>query len=302
MAIINYNVDYYTSGCNAFGVFDSANITTDIITTNASTFSKVLAARDGLGNDYTYEVVIPIDGSIFSSNMALPNNTPMDISFERAPSKLSLLKTEEFSISSTFDTVLSLEDAYLIVPYTIYPETNGMDQINRDAQITFDDYVISRFNVPVDSPNVRMPNLLSGGLPSKLFFRLMSLNSYTGNYDSSTTLFQRHKLKKVTVYVDGNVLTGFPISMSENMIAIPYTRFLENTNRYTNPFAGRMITQGEFKAYHFIHSITFDQSLSGAVTFEFEFEETPAEPLVLITCSVHGRTLELDQFRNFRLL
>ena len=146
-----------------------------------------------------------------------------------------------------------------------------------------------------------MPNLLSGGLPSKLFFGLMSLSNYTGNHEASTTMFQRHKLKKVTLYVDGNVITGFPITMSESMIAIPYTRFLENTNRYTNAFAGRMITQEEFNAYHFIHSVTFDQELTGALTFEFEFEETPAEPLVLITCSVHDRTLQIDKFRNFNL-
>ena len=295
--ITNYNVDYVTTGCNTFGIFDSSNISTDMVVANATAFERVLKNRNGLGDDYSYEIVLAIDESIFSSNMTLPSNTPLDISFERAVSKLSVLKTEDFDVEPQFDTVLALEDVYLIVPYTIYPETSI--DLSHDVQIKYDDYEISRFNVPLGSASMRMSNIITGPLPSKLFFGLMPLASYTGSYASSSTMFQRNGLKKVTLYLDGNVTTGYPITMTDSQVAIPYTRFLENTNRYINSFAGRMLTQSEYLNYNCIHSVTFDPGTSGALTFDFEFEAVPPEQLVLIICSVHDRTLQLDKYRNF---
>ena len=300
MGITNYNIDYSTTGCNAFGIFDAAHASSSALIKQAKAFKHMIENRNGLTDDYIYEIVLPIDGNIFSSNSSLPNNTPIDISFERAASKLSLLKIDTFDISNDFDKVLTLEDAYLIVPYTVYPETPDMEAFG-NFRLQYDDYVISRFNIPLGSPNVRLPNLLTGNLPSKLFFGLMSLTSYGGNYEASSTLFQRHEVKKVTIYLDGNVITGFPISMTSSYVAIPYTRFLNNTNRYTNTYAGRMITQAEFNFYSFIHSASFDPSLAGSLTFEFEFEQAPTDQLVLIICSVHDRTLELDKFRNFTI-
>ena len=41
--------------------------------------------------------------------------------------------------------------------------------IQRPLKLTFDDYVIKRFNVPSGSNNVMMNNLISGNLPTKLF-------------------------------------------------------------------------------------------------------------------------------------
>ena len=298
MGVSNYNVDYVTTGCNAFGIFDASNLATDFITSNASGFAKIISSRKGIADDFVYEIVLPIDGNIFTSNGTLPNNTPLDISFERSPSKVSLLKTEDFEISDAFEKVLPLEDAYLIVPYTIYPDSPIMG----DEQIKYDDYVINRFNIPQGSANIRMANVLSGKLPSKLFIGIMSQDAYGGNFEVSSTLFQQHEVKKVTIYLDGNVITGFPITMSDSMVSIPYTRFLNNTNRYTNAFAGRMLTQLEFKEYHFIHSASFDTSLSGSLTFEFEFKDTPSDQLVLIACSVHDRKIQFDKFRNFKVL
>jgi len=299
--ITNYNVDYSTTGCNTFGIFDSSNLLTKAITSNTTGFQSIINNRKGIQSDYTYEIVLPIDACIFTSNTSLPTNTPLDISFERAKSKLSLLQTEAFDVSDDFPTVLALDDPYLIVPYTLYPDAPTVG-LSGAEQIKFDDYVISRFNVPQGSSNARIANIISGELPSKLFFGLMDLKSYAGDWATSSTILQRHAVKKVTLYMDGNVITGFPISMSDSLVAIPYTRFMTATNRYTNNFVGRMITQSEFRSYHFIHCVSLDPSLKGTLTFEFEFDQTVSDPLVLVTCAIHDRTLELDKYRNFHIL
>ena len=299
--ITNYNVDYSITGCNTFGIFDASNLVTAAITANVNGFQSIINDRKGIADDYTYEMVLPIEASIFSSNSTLPTNTPLDLSFERTKSKLSLLKIEDTDISPDFTDVLQLEDPYLIVPYTIFPDKPTVG-LSGDEQIKFDDYVINRFNVPTGSTNIRISNVLSGELPTKIFFGLMDLKSVAGDFSTSSTLLQRHDVKKVTVYLDGNVITGFPISMTDSYVAIPYTRFMTSTNRYINNFVGRMITQSEFKYYHFIHCVSLDSSLKGSLTFEFEFEQTVSDQLVLVTCAIHDRTLELDQYRNFRIL
>ena len=166
----------------------------------------------------------------------------------------------------------------------------------------FDDYVINRFNISKDSPNVRLSNIISGPLPQKLFWGIMGLNSYAGSYEKSSTHFKRYGLKKCTLYLDGNAMSGFPIITTENMISIPYTRFLINTNRYLNCYSGTTLSPRDFKEYHFINSTSLESDQSGSLSFDFDFETTPTEDLVLITCCLYDRTIEIDNFRNFKLV
>ena len=165
----------------------------------------------------------------------------------------------------------------------------------------FDDYVINRFNIPKDSPNARLANVISGPLPSKIFWGVMDLNAYSGSFNYSSPHFQKYGLHKTTLYIDGNVLSGFPITTTDNAVAIPYTRFLTNTNRYMNCYSSRTITQADFKLFHFIQSACLTAYESGSLTFDLDFDSNPTADLVLITCSIFERTAEIDNFRNIKI-
>ena len=97
-------------------------------------------------------------------------------------------------------------------------------------------------------------------------------------------------------------MSGFPILTSDNAVSIPYIRFLENTNRYLNCYSSRTVDPKDFRDYHFIHSTSLDYNATGALSFDLDFDTTPTDDLVLITCSVFERTLEMDNFRNFKLV
>ena len=293
----NFSTDYACTSCNAIGYFDSGEFDTKDIT------QKVITSRKGVNDDFVYEILMPIDDSIFTSNQNLPTNTAVGLSYERANSKLSTLLTNKV-ISNPTDTVLPLEDAYLLVPYTLDVELQEAEKtaVSRPLQIHYDDYTINRFNIPKNSPNIRLANVFSGPLPGKIFYGIMELDSYTGSYTKSSTRFQPHGVKKSTLYVDGNVLSGYPIQIDENAITIPFVRFQENTNRFMNCYSSRVQTQKDFKDYHFLFSAKLDGSSSGSLTFEFDFDKAPEKDLILVTCCIYNKTLELDNFRNFKII
>lgn len=166
----------------------------------------------------------------------------------------------------------------------------------------FDDYVINRFNIPKDSPNARLANVISGPLPSKIFWGIMDLNGYSGSFEMSSSHFQGFSLRKTTLYIDGNVVSGFPVTTAENAVSVPYTRFLTNTNRYMNCYSGRTISQSDYKNNHFIHSANLEAYESGSLTFDLDFASTLSNDLVLITCCVYDKTAEIDNFRNVKII
>ena len=128
----------------------------------------------------------------------------------------------------------------------------------------------------------------------------MDMSSYTGSYNSSSTKFEQYKQIKASVYVDGNMVSGYPVTMTENSITQPYQKFLQNTNKFLNCYSGQTMTPQEFR-WNFIHSASFDKNNNGTITFDFDFFAALTDDLVLITCSVFDRKLELDKDRNFNL-
>ena len=292
----NYSSDYVTTSCSAIGLFDTGAFTTQDYESMPTILAK---GRRGINDDNVYEIVMPIDSTIFTSNQNLPTNTPVEISFERAGSKTS---TVVVGNTNSVPDVLPLEEVYLIVPYTIDHDMQQMEQtaVSKPIKIKYDDYSINRINIPKDSPNIRLANVITGPLPHKLFYGIMELDAFTGSTTIPSTRFKTHDVKKTTLYIDGNVLSGYPLHIEENAITLPYVRFQENTNRYMNCYSSRTLSQGDFRDYHFLYSASLDQESSGSLTFEFDFEKTPDKDLVLITCGLYERTLEIDSFRNFK--
>ena len=303
--LVNFAIDYATTSCRPVGLFDDAGYDTSDLSDPSHGAAKVKALknnRSGINGDYVYEIVMPIDSSIFTSNDKLPTKTPLEVSFERCKARVSTIISG--TTGDTLPSLLDLEDPYLLVPYVTDLE---MEEKERNAatnaiKINYDDYAINRFNISKDSPTVRIPNALTGPLPKKIFFGLMPLESFTGDFEHPSTIFKRNLVKKATLYVDGNVLSGYPITVSDNLASIPYTRFQQNINRYMNCYSSRSVTMKDFRDSMFLYSAELDSSTSGSLTFEFDFDNAPTKDMVLVTCSVHERTIEIDSFRNFQVV
>jgi len=295
----NYSIDYLTTSCSSVGVFDNSAFGTAEYKTNPEYLTY---GRRGIGSDHVYDIVMPIDSTIFNSNQTLPTNTPVEISFERTQSRSSVTVATDGGDTSKIPDVLTLEDAYIIVPYTIDDEMQQAEQVavSKPIKLKYDDYVINRYNIPKDSPNVRLANLMSGPLPQKLFFGIIELDSFSGTFLKSSTVFKPHDVKKMTLYVDGNVLSGFPLQIEDNEITMPYVRFQQNTNRYMNCYSSRTVTQDDYKKYNFLYSAALDPDSSGSLTFEFDFKTAPDKDLILVVCGFYDRTIEIDSFRNFK--
>ena len=94
--VTNFSTDYATTSCGTAGIFDDISISTaELSDTSNKLAQAALKVRHGLAEDYVYEILMPIESSIFSCNQSLPTNTPIDLSFERAAMKHStVLKTD----------------------------------------------------------------------------------------------------------------------------------------------------------------------------------------------------------------
>ena len=303
--LASFNAGYRSTACQTMGIFDNCNFTTRYLKKLkvATVYEEMTnPRRDILSKFINYEIMMPIDSSIFYSNSFLPSNTPMELSFERAKSNFSLIMGDDTTNAEieNLPKILELDDVYLMVPFTKHEKTHQLEKVSRPIKIKYDDYVINRFNLATGSTNVRIPNALYGNFPKKIFWGLQELVAYTGSYRNSSTNFARFDQIKASIYIDGNMVSGYPVSMSSHGIMQPYQKFLENTNKFLNCYAGKTLSPFDFQT-NFIHSASLCPDNSGTITFDFDFQTPLTTDLVLITCSVFDRKLELDTFRNFKV-
>ena len=300
--LINFSLDYQTAALSTVGIFDYAQGATSVVETwPDSTKASFKNSRSNLGaNQNTFEIVMPIDSTIFNTADLLPSQTALDLSFERVKASMSGLLMKQ---TAMVDSVLDLKDCYLILPYK---NDETMFQLERNAiqkplKIKYDDFVIKRFNIPRGTSNVMMNDLLSGPLPYKLFWGIQDMQSYTGSFKESSTKFNNHNLTKVNIYVDGKEADGYPLSMSQTQMSLPFIKFLQATNQLQNGYMSRTLSQLEYKDNNCIMATTLDPDSSGSISFEFNFSHVVNEDLVLVVCCLFDRTMKIDHRRNFQI-
>jgi hypothetical protein len=143
-------------------------------------------------------------------------------------------------------------------------------------------------------------NVLTGTLPSKLFWGIQTSESFTGSYENSSTRFNLHDTVKASLYVQGKELSDYLIKMSENHISVLFVKFLQDTDKQNNGYYSKLISMEEYSLGNFILSSTFKPNETGSVSFGFEFEKAIKQDHILVTCSAVERCLKIDHNRNFR--
>ena len=300
--LINYSIDYQNSAMRSVGIYDYSQETTDALETwDSQTITAFKTSRcNTVGGQTTFEIIMPIDSTIFNTNDLLPSNTSLDLSFERlkASSSSILVKT-----SALTDTVLELKDCYMLLPYK---RDEHMFQLERNAiqkplKINFDEFVIKRFNVPRGTDSIMMSDVISGPLPYKMFWGIQSMDSYAGSFGASSTRFNRNNVKKANIYIDGKEGDDYPLTLSAEMVGLPFIKFLQSTNQLQNGYMSRTLSIREFKDSNCIFSTSLDPDTSGSVSFEFGFDKVVNSDMVLIVCCLYDRTMRIDHRRNFQI-
>ena len=258
--VCNYSSDYLTSALRPAGVYDSDQTTSvelDAITPVQKTAFANLRACSA--DDNEFEIFMNVDTSIFCTSDILPSNTSVDLSFERIGAEISAISMKNIEIASVIN---DLKDVYLTVPFVHDEEIFHLERnaITRPIKISYDDYIIRRFNVPKGSTSVLLNNVMSGDLPTKLFWGLQDATSFTSSFNSSSTRFGQFKMSKATIYIDGKEISGFPVSMTEKHWTVPYVNFLTNTNKNQNGLVSTTLSMSEFNNGNFILSATLNRS------------------------------------------
>ena len=300
--LINYSIDYQNSAMRSVGIYDYAQEkTSSIAKWNETIFNKFSSNRASFGTPQTkFEVIMPIDSTIFYTNDLLPSNTSLDLSFERLKASSSSILSKSTAIS---DSVMELKDCYMMLPFK---RDEAMFQLERNAiqkplKIKYDDFIIKRFNVPRGTDSVMMSDIISGQLPYRIFWGLQDMASYTGSFYNSSTRFNRNSVNKVNIYVDGKEGDDFPLTMSQDMVGLPFIKFLQSTNQLQNGYMSRTLNLIEYRDSNCIFSTSLDPDSSASLSFEFGFDSVINQDLVLIVCCLYDRTMKIDHRRNFQI-
>ena len=300
--LINYSIDYQNSGMRSVGIFDYSHEKTDNIALwPANTVKALRQSRSNLGSDQQeFEIITPIDSTIFYTSDLLPSNTSLDLSFERLKASASTILTKPTTME---DGVLPLKDCYLLLPYK---RDESMFQLERNAiqkplKLKFDDYVIKRFNIPKGTDSVMMSDIISGPLPYRMFWGIQDMASYTGSFEESSCRFNRNNVTKANIYIDGKECDEFPLTLSQSMVGLPFIKFLQSTNQLQNGYLSRTLSMLEYRDSNCIFSTSLESDTSGSLSFEFGFDKVVNKDLVLIVCCLYDKTMKIDQRRNFQI-
>ena len=176
-SIITYSKGNLQSSLQTLGIFDETNLRSAQIIgmITAETWPGYKRHRKGVDNTFTYEIIMPIDNTLFYSDSLLPSDQRWSLSFERAETKYSTLISVPETDMSSVKKVLDLEDVYLMIPYVNDDKMKQMESnwIEKPISIGYDSYQLQRFSIDSGTTNVRMSNIMNGKLPKVLFYGIM---------------------------------------------------------------------------------------------------------------------------------
>ena len=302
-SIVNYSHGLTKSGCRSIGVFDNTNLHTTLIEAmvKKGTWTRYCRDRKSVNDTFAYEIIMPIDNTLFYSDNLLPSGQKWSLSFERAETKFSTLVTAADADVSSVPKVLPLDDVYLMIPYTADEKMKRRESnwIHKPIPINYDKYQLQRYTLESGSNYVRIPNIINGKLPKVLLFGIMTDESYFGSFKESSTLFKRHELVEIDLLKNGSSMPGMPIKMSDANVTIPYVRFLELSGKFLEKNTTSVMNLQVFNDYNFLHCATFPEGSIGSLSVEFSFASNVPDGLILIVFSIYDAQMEIDKFGNF---
>ena len=288
------------SGFNAEGYFDNYNLDVNEFSGAQSLISMRQSVGIHQGNKRIYEFVITPNIGFLASPMPLMKDTELKLSFDRAPSKVALLKNG--TISEECNDII-LDDVYATTEYISSPQLRDYFECVDIAPLIYEYEECDVFikNLEKGSTEFRFDNLRGGSVPGYIFMGLIPQKSINGDFDFSSTRFKANNVVEANISLNGNPVDVFPINIKNNSPVYPFHKFIDDTGRLYNSHCGSTLLLSEFE-YNFIWTHKFEASLSPngwiGISLKTSEEFPESKPMCLVVWFVSKATLSIDKFHQ----
>ena len=246
--------------------------------------------------------LIPNMGFLGSPDL-LVKNCELKLSFDRAPSNVSILKTAE--PKEDLSNVLEIKDCFAITDYISSPDIRDyFSSIETKPFIYhYDDVDVIIKNVPLGETDIRFDTLRGGNTPSYMFVGLIPQRALMGDHGESSTGFHANNVSEMNITYNGNSVNGYPINISNNSYIFPMLKYLDVTGQLYNQSCGRTLTGPEFE-YNFLwaHKFEAEPSPEGWVGVNFKLSELiknddgENEPMCLVAWIMFESAFTIDNY------
>ena len=163
---------------------------------------------------------------------------------------------------------------------------------------------ISEFNIKLFEGKIICENnfyrFFKGPLPSTIIFGLMENDRFDGSYDKSVIRFERHGLQRSEIQFDSQPIITHPLKMNGQNCNNMFMSYLQNTNRFQNPFQAGSLSQEDFEKYNFLifTNLKADNYKHGQLTLKLNFERLLTQKLLCIFVPIWERKVSFDSYFN----
>ena len=300
----NYNTDYIMSGFASEGYADILNIGKSNLASSSTGIAAIIKNRHRGAFDFTesgakkrrYEfIIIPTIGFLGSNDPLIPD-CELKLSFDRLAPKMSLISLKDNP--PDFDG-LDIKDCYALTEYISSPSLRAHYATLSTKPIVyeFEDIEVLVKSLPNDSM-VRLDNIRGGNIPSYIFAALIPSADLNGNIDESCTGFKHFDVEEINITVNGNSVSGYPLTIQDGMAIFPLHKFNEATNRLCNNAASSAMKIGEYD-YNWLYGHRFEaEGSQGWLSINVKFKTVSTKPLSMVIWIIYPSAITIDKYHQ----
>ena len=128
----------------------------------------------------------------------------------------------------------------------------------------------------------------------------MENDRFDGTFDKSVLRFERHGLQRIEMQFDSQPIITHPLKMVGSSCNNMFMSYLQNTNRFQNPFATGSLTKEDFEKYNFLlfTNLKSDNYQHGQLTLKLNFESLLSQKLLCVFIPIWDRKVTFDSYFN----
>lgn len=187
---------------------------------------------------------------------------------------------------------------------------------NNNAVYPFKRTTVRQYTINSGTYNLSLDNVIIGQLPNIIAFGMVSNSAYSGNLKRNPYFFYHYLLQTFSLYVNGNLVTGRPITFEQSasdgyLLTKGYETLFSGTGiKFADK--GHQITPELYKDCYFIlmFDLTADHSYNsdcahmfneGTVRIEGSFKNALVEPITCLLYCEFDALMEIDKNKNVLL-
>lgn len=266
------------------------------------------------------ELIDKLKFDLANQHRYILNDTTVTISLTKAPEIFSLCynRNADLKVEPILNPKVKFLDASLFVrKHVLYPSIVLSHQkllsSGQNALYPFKKSDVKFFAIPQSSQTFVEENIFLSTLPSRIVLCMVASNGFVGDYTKNPYIFKHFDISYISLSVN-NVpipIKGLNLDFSTNTYLIPYY-LLYCSMGISGHDQGLLIdretfgSQHTFFAFDICHEAGSDSTLTldktGSVRVELQFSKPLPEAVNLLVYSENQKVLEIDAFRQLRII